>query len=149
MISYTKEFVEKWVLESGGGGEIKWLWTNWIDYSHQVAGESHIQCCIPFWHSVIFIVCLSAHICIECWMDGQFYGDTKYDGAPLSRCSSFLRLFDPNRWVNNTNDYTIKEFKEIDHKPAGNGWSCVYIWITCRGHICSIMEFTADLLTRN
>ena len=32
----------------------------------------------------------------------------------------------------------IKESKEMGHKPAGIGWSCVYIWITCRGHICSI-----------
>ena len=53
-------------------------------------------------------------------------------------------------WVHNTNDYNmIKESKEMDDKAAGSGWSCVYIRITCWGHICSILEFTADLLTRN
>ena len=106
----------------------------------------------PVLHSILtlcHIYCLFIGPHLHRMLDGR----TVLWRHKIRRCPAlalqFISPVDPNRWVNNTTDYTIKEFKEIDHKPAGNGWSCVYIWITCRGHICSIMEFTADLLTRN
>ena len=43
-------------------------YTSWVcrlNYSQQVAPVSHLQWCIPRCHSVIFIECLSAHICIK------------------------------------------------------------------------------------